>query len=108
MRKPLIPSLAVIALCLFCSTVFAQARLDTLLPVRGFCIAAPQPKYVDPFVQFIQKELDPRKVNTLILRVDFNYQFESHPELRDSIALSKADVKKLVNACKKNNIRIIP
>jgi hypothetical protein len=87
---------------------FSQQRLDSLLTVRGFCIAAPRPGGVDPFVKFITEELAPRSVNTLILRVDFNYQYESHPELRDSSALSKADVKKLVNACKASNIRIIP
>jgi len=109
MRKPFIQSLLSIACFLLSiSSVLAQARLDTLLPVRGFCIAAPLPRLVDPFVQFIEKELAPRQVNTLILRVDFNYQFESHPELRDSVALSKADVRKLVNACKKHNIRLIP
>ncbi|PSR54821.1 glycoside hydrolase [Adhaeribacter arboris] len=86
----------------------AQQKLDTLLVVRGFCIGAPKPQGVDAFVTFINEELAPRKVNTLILRVDFNYQYESHPELRDTVALSKADVKKLVNACKTNNIRIIP
>lgn len=86
----------------------AQQKLDSLLVVRGFCIGAPKPDGVDAFVDFINKELAPRKVNTLILRVDFNYQFESHPELRDTVALSKADVKKLVNACKTHNIRIIP
>lgn len=96
--------------CLLSFTIggFAQAKIDSLLPVRGFCIAAPKANNVDAFAQFINQELAPRKVNTLILRVDFNYQFESHPELRDSVALSKADVQKLVNACKKNNIRIIP
>ncbi len=88
--------------------VAAQQKLDTLLVVRGFCIGAPKPKGVDAFVSFINEELAPRKVNTLILRVDFNYQFESHAELRDSVALSKADVKKLVNACRANKIRIIP
>ena len=86
----------------------AQPRLDSLLTVRGFCIAAPQPKDVDTFVAFINDELAPRKVNTLMLRVDYNYQFESHPELRDSVALSKAEVKKLVDACKRHSIRIIP
>jgi hypothetical protein len=40
--------------------------------------------------------------------VDYNYQFESYPQLRDSVALSKADVKKLVAVCRKNKIRIIP
>jgi hypothetical protein len=79
-----------------------------ILPVRGFCIAAPQPKEVDRFVKFINEELAPRSVNTLILRVDFNYQYDSRPELRDGEALSSTDVKKLVAACKKHNISIIP
>ena len=79
-----------------------------ILPVRGFCIAAPEIKDLDSFIKFIDEELAPRSVNTLILRVDYNYQYESHPELRDSIALSKADVRKLVAICRKNNIRIIP
>ncbi|QIP14402.1 family 20 glycosylhydrolase [Spirosoma aureum] len=87
---------------------FAQSKLDSLLPVRGFCIAAPQPKQLDTFIKFIDEELAPRQVNTLILRVDFNYQFDSHPELRDSIALSKREVKKLVKVCQKNHIRLIP
>lgn len=93
---------------IFGQTVLAQSKLDSLLPVRGFCIGAPKVKEVDAFVKFIQEELAPRQVNTLILRVDYNYQFETHPELRDSIALSKSEVKKLVKACQKNNIRIIP
>jgi hypothetical protein len=42
------------------------------------------------------------------LRVDFNYMFESHPELRDSDALSKDDVRKLVKVCQQSGIRIIP
>ncbi len=87
---------------------FSQNKLDSLLPVRGFCIGAPQPDGVDAFVKFINEELAPRKVNTLILRVDYSYQYTTHPELRDSIALSKADVGKLVAACRKNGIRLIP
>lgn len=79
-----------------------------MLPVRGFCIAAPQSKDVDEFIKFINEELVPRSVNTLILRVDYNYQYESHPELRDSSALSKGDVRRLVAVCKKNKIHLIP
>jgi len=86
----------------------SQEKLDTIMPVRGFCIAAPRPKELDEFIKFIDEELAPRHVNTLILRVDYNYQYESHPELRDSVALSKKDVKKLVAACRRSNIRIIP
>ncbi len=92
--------------CLHIAT--AQRKLDKLLPVRAFCISAPKPANLQRFVKFINEELPGNKINTLILRVDYNYQYESHPELRDSIALSKDDVKQLVEACKKNNIHLIP
>jgi hypothetical protein len=82
--------------------------IDSLFPVRGFCIAAPEPARLNEFIKFIREELVPRKVNTLILRVDYGYQYESHPELRDSNALSKADIKQLVNVCKANQIELIP
>jgi len=85
-----------------------QDKLDSLLPVRGFCISVPRPVGIDSFVQFIEKELAPRHVNTLILSVEYNFQFKTHPELVDSFALSSADVKKIVRVCKKNNIRIVP
>jgi len=90
---------------IFC---FSQDTLDSLLPIRGFCIAAPRPQDLGPFIKFIEKELAPRKVNTLVLRVDYNYQYKSHPELRDSVGLSKKDVKKLVEVCQKNKINLIP
>jgi hypothetical protein len=100
--------LVVVILLFVGKAVFSQTKIDSLMPVRGFCIAAPEPDQLDAFVKFIGEELAPRKVNTLILRVDYNYQFESHPELRDDVALSKADVKKMVAICQKNNIRLIP
>ncbi len=93
---------------LFGGSLSARQATDSLYQVRGFIIAAPKPNGVEDFVKFINEELAPRKVNTLVLRVDFNYQFKSHPELRDSAALSKGDVRKILEACKKNGIDIIP
>ena len=89
-------------------SLHAQTRLDNLLPVRGFCIDAPRPSGLDSFVRFIDNDLAPQKVNTLIVQVEYHYQFKSHPELVDSFALSKSDIKKIVAVCKKNNIRVIP
>jgi N-acetyl-beta-hexosaminidase len=89
------------------SAPFTLKQFDTL-PVRGFSIAAPMPSEVNAFVKFIKEELAPRNINTLILRVDFNYQYESHPELREDTALSKSDVKKIVAICKQSGIHIIP
>ena len=48
-------------------------RIDSIVPVRGLSIAAPRPAELDAFIKFIDDELAPRKVNTLILRVDYNY-----------------------------------
>jgi hypothetical protein len=92
--------------------VQSQARgentLDELLPVRGLCIAAPNPSQIDDFVKFIHGELAPRSVNTLILRVDYNYQYTIRPEVANPSGLSLQDVKKLVAACRTNHIRLIP
>ncbi|MFD2200392.1 family 20 glycosylhydrolase [Shivajiella indica] len=94
-------------------TWHANASFDLLiepddLPVKGLAIAAPKSNEVDRFVRFIHEEMASRNMNTLVLRVDFNYQFQSHPELRDEDALSKSDVKKLVEAAKQHEIKIIP
>ncbi|MDR2805800.1 MAG: family 20 glycosylhydrolase [Dysgonamonadaceae bacterium] len=78
------------------------------LPVRGLSIAAPSATETDRFVTFIEKELAPAHINLLILRVDWNYAYESHPELRDAHPLTKADVKKIVAICKKYDIRLAP
>jgi len=85
-----------------------EVPLDSILPVRGLSIAAPQPDGVGAFTDFIREELAPRRVNTLILRVDYNYEYESHPELRNEETLSKEDVKNLVRVSRENGIRIIP
>jgi hypothetical protein len=95
-------------LLLLSCLVKGQTNIDSLLPIRGFCIAAPTATLVDSFNLFIEKELAPRQVNTLILRVDYGYQYATHPELQDNGALSKEAVKKIVATCKRNHIRIIP
>src|SRR5277367_2633690 len=82
--------------------------LDSILPVRGFCIDLPRPNGVDSFLRFIHDALAPHRVNTLFLLVDYRYQFKSHPELADSCALSLIEVKKIVRACAAEKIRIIP
>src|SRR5437763_2022 len=89
----------VLSLLIGCSAN-AGENLDAALPIRGFCIAAPGPKSLDAFIRFVQDELAPRNVNALILRVDYRFAYESHPELRDSEVLSKEAAKRLVTVCR--------
>ena len=96
-------------LMLFSIRVFGHAPMaDSTSEIRGFCIAAPSVAEHQRFLSFIEKELVPRKVNTLILRVDWNYQFKSHPELRDEKALSSDQIKQIVTLCKANGIKLMP
>ena len=87
---------------------YAQQNPENQPLVKGFAIAAPKPDGLADFIQFIHHELAPREVNTLILRVDFNYAYTSHPELRDSITLSESNVKEIVAACRQHGIQVIP
>jgi hypothetical protein len=110
MKKKIILS-ALFSLIVSNTITFTQASSEKVFQVKGFSCTSPRHNEVDRFVKFIDEELVPRGVNTLVLFVcdkDYNYQFESYPQLGDSSALSKADVKKMVACCKKNNIRIIP
>lgn len=101
-----------IFLFLFAAIAFTwhtdQLYSQSPYPVRGLCIAAPMPDEVDDFADFINQDLTEAGVNTLILRIDYRYQYQSHPELISNKALSKPEVKKLVNACQQNDIRLIP
>lgn len=93
---------------LLLATAFIQLKAEFPYPVRGLCIAAPSPDLVNEFSGFIENELAPSGLNLLILRVDWGYEYESHPELRGNNPLTKEEVKKLVEVCRKNNIRLIP
>ena len=95
-------------LCSISPTALAEEPLDVAMPVRGFCIAAPGSNSLNQFIAFVHDELAPRHVNTLILRVDYRYQYESHPELRSADAFSREAVTRLLTACQTNHIRIIP
>ncbi len=106
MKRPLAPSLLLLAALLYLP---ARAQtLDEILPIRGFAIEAPSVREVDAFIRFIDEELAPSHVNLLVLRVDWNYAYESHPELRDPDPLTRADAAKLADACERSGIRLVP
>ena len=108
MKKNILVAFAFLAVCCFSQNLSAHVYSADQLPVRGFAIAAPKSGELDRFLKFMDEELGPRKVNALILRVDFNYQFESHPKLREEGALTKAEVKKIVAMATKHEIQLIP
>ncbi|WP_460540176.1 family 20 glycosylhydrolase [Echinicola sediminis] len=104
--KIIISSLLLLIGCF--QTGFPQGLSEDVLPVKAFAIAAPNPDEVDRFVKFIEEELAPRAINTLVLRVDYRYDYTRRPELRADETLSLEEVKKMVKVCRDHEIRIIP
>lgn len=108
---PLLPAV-ILALLLFHTPLPAQekkaATLDDILPCRGLAIEAPSREGLDAFVRFIEEDLAPAHINLLILRVDWNYKYKTHPELRDENPLTGKDAGKIVKVCRKYGIRIAP
>ena len=78
------------------------------LPIRGLAIEAPKPESLDRFLYFIEEDLAPAHFNVLILRVDWNYAYQSHPELCDPNPLKQEDVKQIVALCREHGIRLVP
>jgi lysophospholipase L1-like esterase len=47
-------------------------------------------------------------INTVVVEVNYGYEYQSHPELRSPNAADKEHIKKLVSQCRKHNVRLIP
>lgn len=90
------------------SPLGAQASRGDGLEVRAFCVASPRGGQMEPFLQFIEKELLPRRVNALVLMVNYGFQFASRPEMRDESGLSVDEAKKLSKLCRDKQIRLVP
>jgi hypothetical protein len=78
------------------------------LPVKALLLTVPHPEDVPEFCRFIKEALPKEGVNTLVLRIRYNYQFKSHPELAGNRAITEQQLKQIVQACKEAKIRFIP
>jgi len=96
-------------LCLGTQLLAQEAsQLDKAFPVRGLFVDAPNRARVDAFCKFIDEELGPNHINTLILAVNYNYRFTSRPEMASPNAIGKEEVAKIVEVCKKHGINVFP
>ena len=77
-------------------------------PVRGIHLAAPQPDEIALAERFIREALPKEGVNTLVLELNYRYQFSKHPEVVDANALSPDDLKHLATASRTAGVRLIP
>ncbi|MBS1621010.1 MAG: chitobiase/beta-hexosaminidase C-terminal domain-containing protein [Bacteroidetes bacterium] len=53
-------------------------------------------------------QLTSQGINMIFLEVDYNFDFKSHPELRDKRYITKEGAQKFGLACRQANIRLVP
>ena len=63
---------------------------------------------VESMKKAIADDLAPMGVDTLILEINYNFQYKSHPELSTDNSLTRDQAGDLADLCKKNGIRLIP
>ena len=82
--------------------------LDNYFPVRSFYISFPPADMADRFIDFVREDLIPGGFNNLIVRVNWSFPFQKHPELTDSGAWSVEKIKELVALCREGGVELIP
>ncbi|HZU24867.1 MAG TPA: family 20 glycosylhydrolase [Bryobacteraceae bacterium] len=92
-------SLLVLSVCSLCAAP---------LPVRGLHLLAPKTADIPLLVRFIREGMPKEGVNTLILEVDYRFQFRSHPEVTDPDPLTQADADAITAAARQAGVRVIP
>jgi hypothetical protein len=53
-------------------------------------------------------DLSNNGVNLLITEIDYNYEFQSHPELRGKGRITREEIKSLLKVCRENSIVLVP
>lgn len=75
--------------------------------LRGFHMRFGSHEDVDHLKRVIEEALVPMGVNVLILEVNTNFQFSTHPEVSGG-SLTRQDARELSALCKSRGIRLIP
>ncbi|MBN1342976.1 MAG: family 20 glycosylhydrolase [Phycisphaerae bacterium] len=66
------------------------------------------PKAIPPLKRAIKEVLVPLGVNVIVYEVDYNFAFDSHPELRYPDVITKPQARDLATFCREHSIRLIP
>ena len=60
------------------------------------------------FRKAVDEAMKPLGINAVILEVNYGFDFQSHPELRQGGGLSRADARELADYCRGRGIDLIP
>jgi hypothetical protein len=103
------PFVIIVLIALIMLTAGAAFGNDVgVLQVRGLHVMAPRPGELADCLRFIREALPKEGVNVLVVEFNYRYQFTKRPQVVDEGALSRDDVKSLVEACRAAGVRLVP
>lgn len=91
------------------SLCFPAARADSdSKPWRGVHLLQPSHDSLPLLKKAVTEQLAPIGVNALVLEVNYQFVYRSHPELGTSGGLTHDDARELSALCRQHGIRLIP
>ncbi len=86
----------------------AETAASAKPPWRGVHFMAPQAAGLPLVKRAIAEKLAPLGVNAILMEVDYNFAWQSHPELAQAGAMNKEQARDLAALCREKGIRLIP
>lgn len=102
--------LLLVATALMCLLTVTEAKGEETskpLPWRGQHLSCGSLEGAETLERLIKEQLAPLGVNLLVVEVNYNFQFRSHPEISQG-SLDFAAARRLSKACKAHGIRLVP
>ncbi len=91
-------------ICLFLAVPLSAEEKDSW---RGVHVPATSGGQVEGLTRGI-KDLAEAGINTIVVEINYGYEYASHPELRGGGGSTARQIKRLVAECRKYQVRLIP
>jgi hypothetical protein len=92
---------------LLSTTGWLQAEQAGNEPWRGVHVGIGNQRAVEQLTGFMAR-LAEMGINVIVGEINYGYEYQSHPELRQRNAVSAEQIKKLLAECRKHHVRLIP
>jgi hypothetical protein len=96
-----------VTVCLISMTSWLQAESARNEPWRGVHVGIGSQRAVEQLTDVVGR-LAEMGINVIVGEINYGFEYQSHPELRQANASNAEQIKKLVAECRKHHVRLIP
>lgn len=75
---------------------------------RGLCLGLFSRDSIPAVVRILEEHAPRYRVNSVILQIDYHFQFRSHPEVAEPDALSVDDCRRLAEVARRHCVELVP